>query len=68
MSIDIEHRYNNYQDVDKFDTDLFRHFADWIYKRLENEWEYQNSDEAVDESIICNGYEFTKDGIWDDIF
>lgn len=62
MSIDIEHRENRYQDVDKFDTDIFRNFADWIYKRLENEWEYQNSDEAVDESIACNGYEFTRDG------
>ena len=62
MSIDIEHCYNRYQNVDKFDTDLFRNFADWIYKRLEMEWDYQNSDEAVDESITCNEYEFYENG------
>lgn len=62
LSIDIEHCYNKYQDVGKFDTDLFRNFADWIYKRLEKEWEYQNSVEAVEESMICNGYEFNRDG------
>lgn len=39
-----------------------RDFMDWIYKQLENEWEYQNSDEAVAESIRANEYEFTADG------
>ena len=29
---------------------------------VEAECEYQNSDEAIDESIECNGYEFTQDG------
>lgn len=62
MDIDLQHCQNKYQDVDKFDTDLFRNFADWIYKRLENEWDYQNSNEAVDESIICNEYEFFSNG------
>lgn len=41
---------------------LMRDFADWIYKQLENEWEYQNSDEQVTESIRANEYEFTENG------
>lgn len=34
----------------------------WIYKNLMAEWDYQNSDEQVDESIVANEYEFTEDG------
>ena len=34
----------------------------WIYRQLENEYNYLNSDEQVDESIIANEYEFTKAG------
>jgi hypothetical protein len=43
-------------------TQAIRDFADWIYKRLEAEWDYLTSDEAVDESIKANEYEFTKEG------
>lgn len=39
-----------------------RAFADWIYRQLETEYDYQNSDEQVDESIIANEYEFTEEG------
>ena len=41
---------------------LARDFMDWIYKQLEKEWDYQNSDAQVEESIRCNEYEFLKDG------
>lgn len=58
MSIYLQHVWCNNQDVGDFNTGLFRNFADWIYKKLEDGWDYQNSDE----SIICNGYEFTEDG------
>ena len=34
----------------------------WIYRQLEREWEWQNADEQVDESIRANEYEFTEDG------
>lgn len=34
----------------------------WIYKRLMEEWEYQNADAQVDETIRANEYEFTEDG------
>ena len=36
--------------------------ANWLYRQLEKEWEYRNSDEAVEEAIIANEYEFTEDG------
>ncbi len=42
--------------------ELARDFMDWIYKSLEQEWDYQNSDEQVDETIKANGYEFLEDG------
>jgi hypothetical protein len=42
--------------------ELARDFMNWIYKQLEKEWEYQNSDEQVEESIRANEYEFLEDG------
>ena len=37
-------------------------FARWIYRQLEKEYEWQISDDAVDESIEANDYEFTEEG------
>lgn len=37
-------------------------FAHWIYKSLEREYEYLNSDEVVDDMLTLNEYEFTEDG------
>jgi hypothetical protein len=34
----------------------------WTYRQLEKEYEYQNSDEQVDESIEANEYTFTAAG------
>lgn len=39
-----------------------RSFARWIYHQLESEYEYQNSDEHVDENIRANEYTFTAEG------
>lgn len=41
---------------------LARDFMKWIYRQLEAEWDYQNSDEAVDEAIEANDYQFYGDG------
>lgn len=41
---------------------LCEDFATWLYAVLEAEYEYQNSDECVAETIIANEYEFTEDG------
>jgi len=43
-------------------TEALRDYARWIYKRLESEYDYQNSDEVVEETIIANEYEFLKSG------
>lgn len=39
-----------------------RDFMRWIYRRLEAEWDYVNSDEAVDEGIVNNEYTFDEEG------
>lgn len=50
--------YELFEDV----KEVTRKFMKWIYKRLETEWEYQNSNECIDENIICNEYTFTENG------
>ena len=39
-----------------------RDFADWIYKQLEMEYEYQMSDECVDKIIKYNEVQFDENG------
>lgn len=39
-----------------------RDFADWIYRQLEKEQEYQSSDEQVDEAMEANEYTFDEYG------
>lgn len=41
---------------------LMRHFADWIYNGLREEYEYRLSDESIDETIMANEYDFRVDG------
>lgn len=43
-------------------ADIMRDFANWIYKQLEAEYDYQTSDEQVAETIRANEYEFTAEG------
>jgi hypothetical protein len=49
-------------DTEKALTRLLRDFADWIYRQMEAEHDYQMSDEVVDETISANEYEFTESG------
>ncbi len=39
-----------------------RDYMRWIYKQLEKEYEYQNSDEVIDELLESNGYTFLENG------
>lgn len=41
---------------------LLREFMQWIYTRLESEYDYLTSEEAIRESIEANGMEFEIDG------
>ncbi len=43
-------------------TEVLRDYMRWIYKRLEAEYEYLNSDDTVDDNIVANEYEFEEDG------
>lgn len=43
-------------------TDLLHDLARWLYRQLEQEYEYLSSDAAVDEAVLANGYTFTESG------
>lgn len=65
MSVDVEDSENQYRDLGDAEGEvrqLMRDFADWIYERLNDEYDYQTSDEAVEESILANEYEFYQSG------
>ena len=69
MSTRAEFDYGEDSDIDREDTSIAEAFqevcdglASWLYRNLEREYEYQYSDECVDESIRINEYEFTVDG------
>ena len=36
--------------------------SNWLYRQLEQEYEYQTSNEAVDETLVVGGYTFTEEG------
>lgn len=65
MSIEVEHDEDRYRDLGDAEDDIkdaLRDFADWIYRRLEEEHDWLTSDEQVDDSIIANEYTFDEDG------
>ena len=62
MAVDVEYCRALPEDLESGIADQMRAFADWIYRQLEKEYEYTMSDESVDESIACNGYEFDESG------
>ena len=43
-------------------VECMKNLARWLYRSLEREWDYMNSDEAIDENIIANEYTFTAAG------
>lgn len=43
-------------------TSLLQSFMRWIYKQLDAEYTYRLSDEAIDESMVANEYEFDEEG------
>jgi len=42
--------------------EVAKDFMRWIYRQLEKEYEYRNSDECVDEDICTNEYAFNEKG------
>lgn len=59
---DAENPYRDLHGADETIAECLRDLMDWIYKALEQEYEYQTSDEVVDEMITANQYEFDEDG------
>ncbi|OZA08171.1 MAG: antitoxin of toxin-antitoxin stability system [Rhodobacterales bacterium 17-64-5] len=49
-------------DAESIVTNALRDLASWLYRQLEQEYDYLTSDEAVDETLIANGYTFTEKG------
>lgn len=43
-------------------TDVLRHFMLWIYRQLQQEYEYLTSDEQISEALNTNGFLFTEFG------
>lgn len=76
MSMDVEGGYWEEDDNDEdreglvvFDfydeiLELMRDYARWIYDALESEYEYLNSDECVEETLLANEYDFDEEGNW----
>lgn len=65
MSVSVEDCENLYRDLGDAEdtvTQLLRDFADWIYARLEAEYDYRTSDAVVEENIRANEYEFDEHG------
>lgn len=66
--MDYEHEFDTErEDIDFHSIEVevqgvFRNFADWIYRQIEEQWDYLNSDEAVDETITSNEYTFLESG------
>lgn len=50
------------EDTEEAISECLRDFMRWIYKQLENAYEYSISDEAIIESIENNEIEFTEEG------
>ena len=66
IQVEVERDSRNYQNVSAEDCETVKEalqdFASWIHRQLEKEYEYRMSDEAVDEDIRANDYEFDEDG------
>jgi hypothetical protein len=49
-------------DAEEIVVEALRDLARWLYRQLEREYEYQSSDERIDEAIAANAYTFTETG------
>ena len=50
------------EDAESIVTDLLRDLARWLYRQLEQEYDYLSSDAAIDEAVLANGDSFTENG------
>lgn len=69
ITIDDGWNFTTYQEITE-DTEetikqLLRDLMDWLYERLENEYNYLTSEENVKDSCEANEWFFTADGVID---
>lgn len=66
MTVSVERESPTCQDMtakaEHAVTEALRDLARWLYRQLEREYEYQTSDEVIDEAITANEYTFTEVG------
>lgn len=64
MRADVSHSQDRElpEDVESDVLEQMRAFADWVYRQLEKEYEYQNSEEAVAELAEANDWLFNEAG------
>ena len=66
MMVAVERDSPSFQGVSNADEaeviEALRDLARWLYRALECEYDYQSSDECVDEMISANAYSFTQSG------
>lgn len=63
--IDVFDREDNYRDIGNAEAtiaELLRDFMNWIYRQLEQEYEWRMADTQIDDDIRAEKYEFNKDG------
>jgi hypothetical protein len=49
-------------EADEVVTEALRDLADWLYRQLQQEYDFLTSDAAIDEVIRANDYSFTAEG------
>ena len=67
IRVEVDDSENRYRDIGGAEDDvreLMNDFNGWMFKCLRDEYEYLTSDEAVEESIVANEYEFDEYGNW----
>ena len=66
MEIDVERDSPSWQPIAEGSDDdvivALRDLAHWLYRQLQNAYEFETSDAVVDEAITINEWTFTADG------
>lgn len=64
MSVTVDHNSCRWPTGEEEEAiaDAMRNFADWMYNRLKEDFEWSTADEQVDEAIRANEYTFDASG------
>jgi hypothetical protein len=66
MAISVERDSPTCQDMtadaEEAVIEALRDLARWLYRQLEQVYEFQTSDAVVDEAVVANEYTFTETG------